>query len=303
MRKILFVLLMMMVFSSCKNGQTREEETKDDAKLKVFVVNYPLYYFAERIGGEFIELIYPIPKDVDPAYWVPDESLADIQSCDLILANGADYAKWMGKVSLPSSRVVNTSAVFKDKYIEIEEGSTHSHGAAGEHVHNGYAFTTWLDFKIALGQAEAIKNALVKKSPLHQDVFSANFEELTSELVKLDEEMMLNGKKLETQTLYVSHPVYQYLAQAYNLEIISEHWEPNEMPSTEQWINFKKNLKEHPSSLMLWEADPSNEIKSSLHELGIKSVVFNPCGNTPSEIDFMSVMKSNIKSLKNAAAK
>ena len=128
-------------------------------------MNYPLLYFAERIGGEHVELIYPIPDDVDPAYWLPYQALEEIQQADLIMANGADYAKWMGKVSLPSSKVIYTSKAFADRYIKIEEGTTHSHGAEGEHVHYGYAFTTWLDFKLALSQAEVVKNALVNKRP------------------------------------------------------------------------------------------------------------------------------------------
>ena len=38
-------------------------------KLIVYTVNYPLYYFAERIGGEYIQVVLPAPPDVDPAFW------------------------------------------------------------------------------------------------------------------------------------------------------------------------------------------------------------------------------------------
>ena len=300
MKNMLFGILIMMSITSCRNTETSEKETKTNEKLKVFAVNYPLYYFAERIGGQFIDLISPIPNDVDPAYWVPSQSLEDIQQCDLILANGADYAKWMEKVSLSSAKVVNTSEAFNESFIKIEEGSTHSHGTTGEHVHYRYAFTTWLDFKIAIGQAEEIKNALIKKSPQHRDFFSANFEALKSELIDFDKSMVQIGARFQDQTLYASHPVYQYLGEAYRLEIISEHWEPGEMPSREQWDDFKKNFEQHPSTIMLWEGEPSDKVTTSLLELGIRSIVFNPCGNTPSEGDFMSVMKHNIKGFKSS---
>ena len=299
MRLLLILILVTGVFVSC-NSNKEEKKASSDERLSVFTVNYPLKYFTERIGGEFVDIIYPIQSDVDPAYWDPSQSLADIQACDIIVANGANYSKWMEKVSMPSSRIVNTSEAFSDKYISVEEGSTHSHGASGEHVHYGFAFTTWLDFKIALGQAEVINNTLIKKSPQHREVFSANFAALKSELAELDKSMTEIGARLQKQTMFASHPVYQYLASAYGLEIISEHWEPGELPSTEQWDDFRRNLTEHPSVIMLWEGDPTVEVKSSLLELGVKSIVFNPCGNTPSEGDFISVMKANINAFKSS---
>ena len=298
MKKSLSVLLILsLILSACENANKKQKATNPDQKLKVFTVNYPLYYFAERIGDEFIDLIYPIPNDVDPAYWVPTQSLEDIQSCDIILANGADYAKWMGKVSLPSAKVVNTSEAFTESFIKIEEGATHSHGASGEHVHYGYAFTTWLDFKIAAGQAEAIKDAFIEKLPKHKAAISENFDELKSELTELDRSMVSIGNKLQGQTLFASHPVYQYLAQAYGLDIISEHWEPGEMPDDKQWDDFKHNLDHNTSNFMLWEGEPGQDIKDSLKSLGITTVLFGPCSNKPKASNFMEIMRENVKNM------
>ena len=298
MKKLIgLFLLLSLIVSACENAKKKQKAENPDQKLKVFTVNYPLYYFAERIGGEYIDLIYPVPNDVDPAYWVP-KRLEEIQSVDLILANGAGYAKWMGKVSLPASKIVNTSKKSEDKYIKIEEGATHSHGNTGAHVHYGYAFTTWLDFKIATGQAEAIKEAFIKKLPKHKDDISKNFNELKFELNDLDRSMALIGDMLKEKTVFVSHPVYQYMGKAYNINIISEHWEPGEMPDDKQWHGFKQNLDHHPSNLMLWEGQLSDEIISSLMESGVQSTVFDPCANKPMEGDFMSVMNANIDSIR-----
>ena len=297
MKKLIFIVLIAIGFSACENNQTKQNEPATDENLKVFAVNYPLYYFAERIGGEHIDLIYPIPEDVDPAYWVPMQSLEEIQSADLILANGANYAKWMEKVSLPSSRVINTSEAVKDKYIKIQEGSTHSHGGDGEHVHYGYAFTTWLDFKIAVVQAESVKNALISKRPQHKDVFTANFNELKADLQRLDKQMTIVAEGLPEIAIFASHPVYQYLGQAYGLEIISEHWEPGEFPSDKQQEEFKDNLALHPANLMLWEGAPTEETVLFLKKFSITPVVFNPCSNKPKKGDFISIMNQNIKNL------
>ena len=58
----------------------------DEASISVYTVNYPLKYFAERIAGEHATVVFPAPKDVDPAYWMPDKkTIADYQKADLIL--------------------------------------------------------------------------------------------------------------------------------------------------------------------------------------------------------------------------
>jgi zinc transport system substrate-binding protein len=71
-------------------------------------VNYPLKYFAERIGGDHVRVEFPAPADVDPAYWNPAlAGISAFQKADLILLNGAGYAKWIAKVSLPRSKIVD----------------------------------------------------------------------------------------------------------------------------------------------------------------------------------------------------
>jgi len=268
-------------------------------KPVVLTVNYPLYYFAQRIGGEHIDLVYPIPRDVDPAYWTPDEQAISVyQSADLIIDNGAGYAKWMDKISLPTSRIVNTSRNFQDKYITLKEGSTHSHGPEGEHVHKGFAFTTWLDFKLAQLQASAVKEALIRILPENKSVFNKNFDKLNSDLRQLDDEMSNIGARYAANPLFGSHPVYQYLASGYKLNLSSVHWEPDEMPAENDWAIFKDTQKKHPGRIMLWEDQPLVEVENRLKDLGITSIVFSPCANKPDKEDFFKIMKKNIENLK-----
>ena len=118
---ILTFILFIIVFS-VQNGTAAEP-------LNVYVVNYPLKYFAKRIGGDHVRVNFPVPANVDPAYWNPDlANISDYQRADLILLNGAGYAKWTAKVSLPRSKMVDTSSQFKDRYMTTKEVMTHSHG-------------------------------------------------------------------------------------------------------------------------------------------------------------------------------
>lgn len=49
---------------------------------------------------------------------------------------------------------------------------------------------------------------------------------------------------------------------------------------------------------MLWEDKPNDEIQAELDKRGIQAVVFNPCGNRPSQSDFLATMQHNIKNVK-----
>ena len=268
-------------------------------KLTVYVVNYPLQFFAERIGGEHVNVVFPAPADVDPAYWMPDTpTIAAYQQADLILRNGAGYARWVNKATLPRLRLVTTSAGFKDQYIETAEILTHSHGSEGEHAHESLAFTTWIDFSFAAKQAKAIAEALSRKRTDLRHIFQKNYAALEKDLIALDitiKEVVSNN---HARPLVVSHPVYDYFARRYGLSIRSLHWEPDDILSDEQMMELNSILKEHPAKWMIWEGEPVQASVDKLKTLGIDSLVFDPCGNVPQQGDFLTIMRQNVENLK-----
>ena len=55
---------------STADTQADTQVTEADA-LVVYTTNYPLAYFAERIGGELVRVEFPVPSGIDPAYCPP----------------------------------------------------------------------------------------------------------------------------------------------------------------------------------------------------------------------------------------
>jgi len=270
-----------------------------ESKLEVHTVNYPLAYFAQRIGADAVNVNFPAPRDVDPAFWNPDVStIVEYQNADLILLNGAGYARWVARTSLPRRKLVDTSRAFRDELLHIDDLATHVHGPSGAHSHTGTAFVTWLDPTQAIEQARAIKQAFVRARPSQAQAFEARFEQLVAELEALDAELRTVLKQYIGRPLVASHPVYQYLARRYALDLRSVTWEPGEVPDGEQWHAFETLLESHPAGVMLWEAKPRPETASRLKTLQVRSVVFVPCANAPGTGDFMSVMRNNIAALR-----
>jgi zinc transport system substrate-binding protein len=270
--------------------------------LVVYATNYPLAYFAERIGGDQVEVVFPAPGDVDPAYWAPDpEVITDYQQADLILLNGAGYEKWLERASLPASKLVDTSVVVEGSYIPLDEGVVHTHGPEGEHSHKGWAFTTWLDPMIAIAQAQAIQEALSELRPEAAADFRVAYEGLQTDLLVLDAQLGNVAADIGDRPIVYSHPVYQYLDEHLGLNGESVHWEPGEMPTEEMWNELSTLLQSHPAELMIWEGEPLEAVKSRLAGLGLQSVVYNPCGNVPESGNYGSVMLQNVANLQPVA--
>ena len=290
----IFTIILFIMFFSVQYGTAA-------GPLNIYVVNYPLKYFAERIGGDHVKVEFPVPADVDPAYWNPDlANIAAYQKADLILLNGAGYAKWIAKVSLPRSKMVDTSRQFKDRYITTKEVMTHSHGGTGEHAHEDLAFTTWLDFELAARQAKAVAVAMGRKRPELLDTFQMNYKALATDLKRLDQDIQAIVSKNPRTPLTVSHPVYDYFTRRYGLNIVSVHWEPDQVPRDSQLRAFNGILKQHPAQWMIWEAEPVQASLDKLKTFGVDSLVFDPCGNTPARDDFITVMQRNVEDLRRA---
>lgn len=291
MNKLLLLLSLFLTFNHVN--------AEESAPLNIYTVNYPVKFFTESIAGNHAKVTLPMPVDIDPAFWSPKtEDIVDLQKADMILLNGANYAKWLPKVSLPIFKLVNTSAEFRDAYIALNEGVTHNHGSGGKHSHTGIAFTTWLDLSLAEKQATAVLKALSRKKPNLNAVFVQNFMPLQQTLLDLDKKLTEIGNALNGQALLASHPVYQYMKSRYRINLESVHWEPEDAPTDEQWNALKQILENHPAKWMLWEGEPTIETVLALEKLGIKSIVFSPVANAPKAGDFLTVMNNNIERLK-----
>ena len=291
-RKFIFCTFLFFIFFLALPLHANAE------KLIIYTVNYPLAYFTERIGGEHVKVVFPVPPDMDPAFWKPDdETVRQFQKADLIILNGAGYAKWTRTVSLPMLRMLDTSWAFKDNLIHIDSNVTHSHGPGGDHSHGGTAFTTWLDFSQAAMQAKAIYKALVRKLPAQKEVLTKNFKKLQGDLLDLDKQMIAIRDRIAQLPLFASHPIYQYLALRYKMNIRMMMWEPDEDPGEREWQRLQEVSKDHPGKWMIWEGEPLAASVENLEGMGISSTVFAPCMNRPESGDFLSVMQSNIENL------
>ncbi|MGF1502321.1 MAG: metal ABC transporter substrate-binding protein [Paracoccaceae bacterium] len=272
-----------------------------EPEATVFAVNAPLAAFAERLGGDAVRVVFPVPEGRDPQFWRP--TIAEIsaaQRADLILLNGAGFAVWTTKASLPRARTVDTSRGFADRLIATET-ITHSHGPEGEHAHTGTAAFTWLDFAQAAIQAEAVADALARQLPEQAGEIEAARTALLDDLDRLDARAREIAAGLDGRVLIATHPRYQYFARAYGLRIESLEWEAGEAPSAAAWAEFDARVAETGAGLLLWETEPAPEAAAALAARGMVGAVFETGAGRGSE-GFVARMVRNLDRLAEAAA-
>ncbi len=267
----------------------------------VVCVNYPLAWFAGRLAGDLVEVRFPVPAGVDPSFWKP--TIADIsavQAADLIVLNGAGFATWTTRTTLPRARTVDTSAGFSDAYIATDT-ITHSHGAEGMHSHTGIASYTWLDFAQAARQAGALSLALKKLLPEDGPKIDASLAALVADLTALDTEARSVGAKTKGMPIIASHPRYQYLGRAYGLTLSNVEWDAREAATEVEWRALEEKIAETGARMFLWEAEPAHAARDRMSALGVTDTVFPPLGIRPASGDFLSVMRQSLDAFGRAA--
>jgi len=294
MKHILLIVALALLTACTEKQPEGVDLNAAHGKPTVIASNYPLYFFTQKIAGDVIDVHFP-EIEGDPAMWAPGgQELADLQNSDLLILNGAGYESWLAFTTLPGGHLLDTTANVQTMLLPIENETVHQHGPAGKHSHQGTAFTTWLDPQLAIEQARSVMQGLSELRPEQSGLFNSNFEELKLELEQLDQSLAQVFTRLGDQAVVFSHPVYQYLQHRYGINGRSMHWEPDSEPGTKEWIDFSNLLREHPATLMIWEATPMDSVQNKLQQMGVDSVMFDPTGNLPDQGDFFSVMDYNL---------
>jgi len=298
-------MLALLVFGiGCDSRSSSTDPRESSSVVSVYTSFYPTTYFAERIGGEAVEVTCPVPDDADAIFWIPsDEEVVAYQSADLIVLNGAEFEKWSDKVSLPTARVVRSADGFRDRWLDFTHSMSHSHGPEGDHAHEGVDGHTWLDPILAIEQAKAIEQGLSGVRPQASATFSAGLASLIADLEALDASLKRISTSADEVWIYASHPAYAYPARRYGWRMVNLDLDPEAMPADSVFSDLTKSLAEKPARFLIWESTPDPVIAERVKsELGLESVVVPPAelvarSDLEQGATYLSIMKENTKKL------
>ncbi len=187
-----------------------------DRFLSVVVSIVPQAYFVERITGPLasVEVLAP-PDHVAETHQVTPRQMDILSRADLYFRIGMPFETSLVPRlvdTCPQLTVVDT----RDGVPMLGVACTHDHGDdGGHHHHDGDDPHIWLDPMRVKIQARAMASALTAAAPEHADVFIANLQAFEADLDALHQQLQTLLAPARGKTIYVYHPAFGYLADAY----------------------------------------------------------------------------------------
>jgi zinc transport system substrate-binding protein len=188
-------------------------------QLDVFVSILPQKYFAERIGGDAVQVHVMVAPGAHPAVYEPSpRQMTGLSRADIYFAAGVPFEDaWLKKIQSanPDMKVVHTDAWIEKQPIDRGNGRPghdhgHDHGAGDPHI--------WLSPPLVTIQARHMLAALSAADPDNADIYEANGRAFAAELVELDGRLRQMFARLpERRPFLVFHPSWGYFADAYGL--------------------------------------------------------------------------------------
>ncbi len=200
---LVLIVLLLMGLSGCSSTQPTLETTDD--KVQVFVSLLPQAYFAEKVGGDHVQVSVLIPPGADPHTYEPTpQQMKALAEADLYLEIGTiEFEElWMERISgvNPTMPVIDTS-----QSVELITGDPH----------------IWLSPIQAKVQAQNICTALSEVDVDHQEEFQQNLQSFQAEMDQLHQDIAEQFKNIKRREFIVFHPAWKYFCADYGLEEIA----------------------------------------------------------------------------------
>ncbi|MEK4538499.1 zinc ABC transporter substrate-binding protein [Peribacillus sp. FSL K6-1552] len=303
-------LVTALFLSGCGNSKGETTDT-DKNILNVYTTVYPLQYFTEAIGGEYVnvETVYP-PGTDEHSFDPSQKDIVKMAESDLFFYIGYNLEGFVTKAEpILSKEGVTTVAVGETVHLDEDEHAhenEHAHEEDG-HDHGGVNPHLWLDPIYSIEMANSIKDELTKQMPEQKGYFDSRFNELSEKLKALDEKFSTTIESGRTNKIIVSHSAYGYWEERYGLEQIGvTGLTSSNEPSQKELGKIVTMADKENLHYVIFEQNISSKLTEIIQkEMGAKSLeLHNLSVLTDKDIeageDYFSLMEKNIKTLQTA---
>jgi zinc transport system substrate-binding protein len=242
LKSMIWALLLVFLTGTGLNAQE---------KLSVFVSIVPQKYFVEQITGDLAEVDVLVTPGKSPATYSPTPGqIRKLALADVYFRIGVPFENgFMHKIAsvAPDTRVVDTrkGIVLRKMEAHIHDHDkepkqdhqgkeAHTHEADADHEHHGKAEEDhghgdtaagrdphiWMNPVLVKQQAATMTEALGELAPGHAARFQENYALFARKLDQLHDRLKTLLAPLAGQNLFVFHPAFGYLADAYGLHQI-----------------------------------------------------------------------------------
>lgn len=296
---ILIVVAISVAVWLVRNRSISFNASQINNRVLVVTSFYPLYFFAEQIGGDKAQVVNITPAGGEPHDYEPTpQDIVQIAGSELLIMNGGGLETWGNKVSSLINPGHTQVVIAGEDFI----GRTRDDAGniiPGPHV--------WLSPLLAQKMAEKIKLGYLQIDPTNADYYIANATALESKLGALDADYQQGLKSCVNNNIVTAHDAFGFLAAAYHLsQIPIAGLSPDSEPSPRQLGDIVHKVKTLNIKYIFFESLASPKLSETIaRESGVQTLVLNPLeGLTPSDIaagsDYFTEMQKNLTNLQRA---
>jgi zinc transport system substrate-binding protein len=333
-KKIISLLIIILlvggfIYWGINEGGQSEEVSSQPV---VFTSIYPLYFTANQIAGDKLDVRLVVPNGTEIHSYDPSpKKIAQLEEADLLFYNGLGLEPWASRLkkNLSGKRIklINVSEIEGVKLLAAEERKTnlnakdaahHHEDSVNEHGEHSEETTShdhgtkydphlWLD-PINLQQiASRMWEEFSGLDPSNEGVYEENYRQFSRKIETLDKEYRENLVVTDDDYILVSHAAFSYLADRYNFKQLAVMGvTPHEEPTPQRLTKIIDRIAEHDLQYVFKEelAD-SASIDMIAEEAGLEVLTLNPAaGLTPAQNeageDYFSLMRQNLANLQEA---
>ncbi|GHH97380.1 metal ABC transporter substrate-binding protein [Neobacillus kokaensis] len=310
MKKLLFILSVILPLSIILSACANETSPKKQGQLQIYTTVYPLQYFTEQIGGKFVNVntIYP-PGSDEHTFEPSQKDMMKLADSDLFFYIGLGLEGFVEKAkeTLKNEHVTLVPAAEKLQ-LPIDHSSEavepdHEHDHHGENINPH----VWLDPVYSKEMAGVIRDQLVKKMPEQKDYFNQNYQKLAAKLDELNQQFTETISKAKQKRIIVTHAAFGYWEKRYGIEQISISGLSTTNEPTQKALEKIISLADREGlKYILFEQNVQSKLgKIVQQEIGASALpVHNLAILTEDNIEqketYFSLMEKNLKTLKKA---
>ncbi|MBQ1075560.1 zinc ABC transporter substrate-binding protein [Micromonospora sp. C31] len=290
----------------------------DPQRVDVVAAFYPLQFLAERVGGDAVKVSNLVKPGAEPHdLELNPGQVGQVAEAELVvLLKGFQPALDEAVEQNAKDRAFDVSTVqplmdaAAGGHDHEGEGEEHGHpeesGKSEEHGHeeNGTKDPhLWLDPTRLATVGDKLAERLGQADPDRAGDYTTRAKALRAELEKLDAEFTAGLKTCQRREIVVSHTAFGYLTERYKLEQIGiTGLSPDNEPAPQRLAEVIEEAREHKATTIFFETLVSPKVAETIaKEVGAKTAVLDPLeGLTPGGGDYLSVMRTNLATLRTA---
>lgn len=254
-----FVMTVAVALMALVAACSTDKEADSDARLSCFVSVPPQAYLLERVGGEHIGIHILVGPGHSPATYEPTaKQFAQLAESRVYFAIGVPFEKAVlprVKRGFPTLEIIHTQ-----KGVSVDGADPH----------------IWLNPLMAKIIARNIRDALIGIDPAHQDAYERNYETLSVEMDELDRELAAKLAPYRGRELFVFHPAYAYLLEAYGLSQVAIEADGMTPGSRHLTAVIERALQQRVKALFVQPQFSQVGAQTIADEIGARLVVLDP---------------------------